>query len=572
MTVEDTSLHCVEHFYEQPLDHFDSHRLSSIKTPHDIQSYHQRYFVCGTMIHCTSCPIFFYFGNEANVKLYIKNTGLMWENYEAFNATMIFAEHRYWGRSIPFTKKQLKAHHHRLFRFLTPNQALADYARLIQHLNPQHMEALIGFGGSYGGMLCSWFSMKYPSLITGCIASSAPILDSNSFYKSYDIQPNYFSRLATKNLIQIDAHNKLCVHNIRKAYQYLFKCSKTAKGRSYLSAIFGFCDVLQNETIANATAYWTQEAILTMSMGSYPFTSSYMTPNGSAPLPPYPLNYGCDMYMNHIPKDEHDIRRVLHGLSEINNMYHNASQSKRCYDIDQALKNNIFGVLDPNSAWNWIECSSFYSTYSTATDGVEDMFWHEPWTKRMYYKECTQYLGIKPNYNWMYDEFGAYIDDLDSFKNVIFSYGLGDPWNGACPRFNNTKTGIYSISYGFGGHHQDLMWSNDNEMESVNEARLFELQHIEMWINEHYDEQSQYIMLQSYLWIFGVLLSSLTVFLCGVIYTFCVRQQHMIRYICAKDFTGVYMLLCVLAVVLFLLFTMQFLWMEELRFLLVFLR
>ena len=48
---------------------------------------------------------------------------------------------------------------------LSYEQALADFATLIFHLKDKyraHASAVIGFGGSYGGMLAAWLRAKYP--------------------------------------------------------------------------------------------------------------------------------------------------------------------------------------------------------------------------------------------------------------------------------------------------------------------------------------------------------------------------------------------------------------------------
>ena len=42
-------------------------------------------------IHAWVCS---YLGNEADVKLYLNNTGLMWESAPQFRALLVFAEHR----------------------------------------------------------------------------------------------------------------------------------------------------------------------------------------------------------------------------------------------------------------------------------------------------------------------------------------------------------------------------------------------------------------------------------------------------------------------------------------------
>jgi lysosomal Pro-X carboxypeptidase len=94
------------------------------------------------------------------VLLYLNATGLMWENAERFGAMLVFAEHRYYGESLPFGKKSFEH-----MQWLSAEQALADYATLIRALKGERQlegAPVIGFGGSYGGMLATWARLKYP--------------------------------------------------------------------------------------------------------------------------------------------------------------------------------------------------------------------------------------------------------------------------------------------------------------------------------------------------------------------------------------------------------------------------
>jgi lysosomal Pro-X carboxypeptidase len=93
----------------------------------------------------------------------------MWDLAPQFGALLIFAEHRYYGKTQPFGNESYASVAN--LGYLTSEQALADYAILIEYLKSnitgaEHSPVVV-FGGSYGGMLAAWFRLKYPHLAVG---------------------------------------------------------------------------------------------------------------------------------------------------------------------------------------------------------------------------------------------------------------------------------------------------------------------------------------------------------------------------------------------------------------------
>jgi lysosomal Pro-X carboxypeptidase len=197
--------------FEVLLDHFNyvDNRTFSI-----------RYLINSTYVDDEKSPILFYTGNEGDIELFAANTGFMWRVAQELRCILVFAEHRYYGKSMPFGNDSYKDPQH--FGYLTSEQALADYADLLQFLNPEIRRPVIAFGGSYGGMLAAWFRMKYPHLVAGALASSAPVMQFAGIVPS-----DIFDRILTSVYRSSLGSNpdgtatRLCTENIKNTWAAL---------------------------------------------------------------------------------------------------------------------------------------------------------------------------------------------------------------------------------------------------------------------------------------------------------------------------------------------------------------
>ena len=81
-------------------------------------------------------PVFLYAGNEGPIETFAANTGAMFELAQSFNAMIVFVEHRYYGRSMPWGGGNATLSYSNIttLSLLSSEQAIADYAQFVDWL------------------------------------------------------------------------------------------------------------------------------------------------------------------------------------------------------------------------------------------------------------------------------------------------------------------------------------------------------------------------------------------------------------------------------------------------------
>jgi len=462
---------CEERWVEQPLDHFGW--VAAAQPPSGPGSapatFKQRYFVCSRETwEAERGPCFFYTGNEGDVELYLNKTGLMWESAGGFGAILVFAEHRFFGKSQPAWGT---AGEEDKRRYLSSAQALEDYAVLIRELRGTlplaPTAAVIAFGGSYGGMLATWMRLKHADAVDGAVAASAPVLGFLGLAPPYDT--GGYAAIETA-----DAGPE-CAAVVRRAWGRISTLAGSAAGRGELAQRLRLCSVPRDSAAALVAREWAADAIGYLAMGQFPYPSSYMT-NGRCELPAWPLTVGCERAVAAAAASNDP----LDGLRELVLPWFNCSGTAPCLSLDRGVNNETDTV---GRLWDWLACTEL--VMPSSTDGVRDMFWDEPFDMAAYSDACFARNGVCPRPLEAATRYGG-LKAIRASSNIVFTNGELDPWRaGGVPAGTpGLPPSIAAITVERGAHHLDLMFSDPRDPQSVKDARKLVLTHVATWIKQ----------------------------------------------------------------------------------------
>lgn len=440
-------------YIDQQLDHFNFR---------DARTFKQRYLLNDDHFDAQNGPVFFYAGNEGDIEAFWNNTGFVFDVAPIFQALVVFPEHRYYGKTLPFGEDSFKLEN---IGYLSVEQALADYAVFLADLRKTYSlsntkNPIIAFGGSYGGMLAAYMRYKYPNLVQGALAASAPI---------YLIAGLESSTLFFSSVTDDFSKEKDCVPLIKEAFAAMDHLNKI-QDYSTLSSKFALCKPINDQAGYNHLLLWMRNAFTIMAMVDYPYPASFL-----GTLPAWPVSTSCKQLVNQTESGL-DILTAFKNFAGV--LYNDTSA---CFDIYE----QFIECADPTScglgndalAWDYQACTELNTVQET--NGVTDMFPVIEYNEALRQAYCRKTWDVTVRTEWPAISFWG--RDIKATSNIVFSNGLLDPWHKGGP-LTDVSESIVAVIVEEGAHHLDLRSSNPLDPESVRVARSKEIKEIIKWI------------------------------------------------------------------------------------------
>ncbi|XP_041357305.1 lysosomal Pro-X carboxypeptidase-like [Gigantopelta aegis] len=440
------SVHYETLFFDQQVDHFGFYNKDTFK---------HRYLVADQFWNHNGGPIFFYTGNEGDITWFCNNTGFMWDIANEFKALLVFAEHRYYGSSIPYGPSVFKDS--KKLNYLTSEQALADFAVLVKYLKDTMPGAtnssVIAFGGSYGGMLAAWFRIKYSGIVDGALAASAPI------WQFQGLTPcSAFLNVTTNTF---SSTSRTCANNIRRSWKTIDEITVTAEGRRHVSKTFRLCKDLTSTADVTIFKDWLSNIWVNLAMVDYPYPANFLEP-----LPAWPIKVACSYLLDDLTE-----LSLIDGLYKAVNVYFNSTGNVKCLNTSQQATGSL-----GDAGWDYQACTEMVMPACADTNS---MFEPSEWNFTAYSEGCYKQFKVKPREYWIIEQYNG--KNIKDTGNIIFSNGLYDPWSSGGVMQSLTNTMI-SIQIPYGAHHLDLRFANAHDTSSVRAARTQEKNIIRLWL------------------------------------------------------------------------------------------
>jgi len=389
-----------------------------------------------------SGPLIVYLGGETPIEWAFNGLGFLTTNLSQYwNCTVYFLEHRYYGESLPkpFT-----------WNYLSTEQVLYDYADIIMQLRPSNDTPVVVTGASYAGMLAAWMRMKYPHVVDGAIASSAPVfmgLDNGSgYFANVTGVLNYYG----------------CSSYVQQAFYYLSILSNQTEYWPQLSSLFHSCSVFKSTSDIEFLNQWLLGGFANVVQFNYP--------------PSWPANATCQYFNVYSHTTSQSAWGWVQTLAASMQVAYNASGTADCFPITG-------DTLDYTEVWNYQICTEMWCPQGTTN--VTDVFPPYPWDPAAMAAACSAAYGVYPRTDWVSINYGMSPLNAQTLKyasNIMFTDGQLDPWLYGCVKSSSNPNIVVKIMQG-GAHATDFLYPTSGDTQDIRDTRTQEISLIQTWVN-----------------------------------------------------------------------------------------
>ncbi|XP_074657679.1 putative serine protease F56F10.1 isoform X2 [Tubulanus polymorphus] len=440
-----------DEWFVQKLDHFNDA---------DTRMWNQRFFRNATFYKPTSAGVsvvFLMIGGEGPANPVWMVTG-QWIKYaQIFNAYCLMLEHRFYGKSHPTANASTQNLQH-----LSSEQALADLANfrasMAEKLGFKNSKWIV-FGGSYPGSLAAWFRLKYPHLVDGAVAASAPV----------------FAQLNFKNYLAVvqDAFGPTCSGAFAKGTQTIEQLLLHQTGARIVSSTFKTCKPIM---ITSQMDVWNFYSILA---GNIENVVQYNKDNRA-----FEGALGTNITVDVVCKMMMTTSDKFQGLADVSNLLL-AADKQKCLDnsyadLVKSLKSTDWNDDIAGRSWVYQTCTEF--GFFQSSDLPNQPFGPN-FPLKFFVQQCVDVFGEKFNSTFIADgvhrtniNYGGY--DITKVTKVIFYNGSVDPWHAlGVPKSSRSAAYVTGTA-----HCANMYPDSSNDLPALINVRKREVNLIHQWL------------------------------------------------------------------------------------------
>ncbi|XP_038549780.1 thymus-specific serine protease [Micropterus salmoides] len=431
----------------------------------DVSTFPQRFFVNEAYWQNPDGPVFLFIGGEGPIFDFDVLAGHHVEMAAEHGALLLVLEHRFYGGSI--NPDGLKTEN---LADLSSQQALADLAVFHQYIsqsfNLSHRNTWISFGGSYAGALSAWFRGKFPNLVYGAVASSAPVRAKLDFSA-------YTNTVGLSLMNEAVGGSKKCLAAVREAFAAV-EAALMGGNVSQVAIDFGCCQIPKDQD--DQIELMENLAGIVMGTVQYNEEGVLMSINELCAV----MTYKSEAY-----EEEMEAYNRLVKLAQI---YHSTSE-EQCLDISH--EKTVKDLMDTSlhsgrrveRQWTYQTCTEFgfYQTCEDATCPFSGLL-----TLQAKTDVCNMLFGISQHSLQGRIAFTNtyYGGDNPPIHRVLYVNGGIDPWKELSVVQDRSEEGeeAHAIFIKDTAHCADMMSRRATDRCSLKSAREEIEKHVASWL------------------------------------------------------------------------------------------